>query len=78
MTGVFFLLFFGTPSEVRWLSADEKKIAAARILANNAGHDQTGTQEWNWGQVRECLVDPIVRALQTKTLAYIVCLTIAN
>ncbi|KAI1376812.1 MFS general substrate transporter [Hypoxylon crocopeplum] len=58
LAGILCLLFLGTPSEVRWLSADERKIATARILDNNTGHDRTGIKEWKWEQARECLVDP--------------------
>ncbi|KAI6091800.1 MFS general substrate transporter [Hypoxylon rubiginosum] len=58
LAGVLCLFFLGTPSEVRWLSSDEKKMATARILDNNTGHDTTGTKQWKWEQVRECLVDP--------------------
>ncbi|KAI8960285.1 MFS general substrate transporter [Daldinia sp. FL1419] len=59
VVGLSCFLLLGTPSEVRWLSAEEKKIATARILANNTGHDTTGMKDWKWNQVRECLVDPI-------------------
>ncbi|KAI1458236.1 MFS general substrate transporter [Annulohypoxylon moriforme] len=52
------LLFLGTPSEVRWLSTDEKKIAVARVMENNTGHDRTGIKVWKWDQARECLTDP--------------------
>ncbi|KAI0841437.1 MFS general substrate transporter [Hypoxylon sp. FL0890] len=56
--GLICLLFLGTPSEVRWLSSDEKKIATARVLSNQTGHDRTGFKDWKWEQVMECLVDP--------------------
>ncbi|EAL20023.1 hypothetical protein CNBF3490 [Cryptococcus deneoformans B-3501A] len=52
----FFLL--GTPNEVRWLKAEEKKIAYARVMKNNAGTDTTGRKTWKWGQVREAFLDP--------------------
>ncbi|KAI1384532.1 MFS general substrate transporter [Hypoxylon trugodes] len=58
LAGLLCLLFLGTPSEVHWLSTDEKKIAIARVMANNTGHDRTGMKDWKWGQARECLVDP--------------------
>ncbi|KAI2464152.1 MFS general substrate transporter [Annulohypoxylon bovei var. microspora] len=58
LAGVICLLFLGTPSEVRWLSGDEKKIAIARVLANNTGHDRTGFKDWKWDQARECATDP--------------------
>lgn len=54
------LFLLGTPSEVRWLSPEEKKMARARIMANNTGHDRTGRKTWKWKQVRECLADPCV------------------
>ncbi|KAI1213341.1 MFS general substrate transporter [Annulohypoxylon truncatum] len=58
LAGAVCLLFLGTPSEVRWLSAEEKKIAVARVMANNTGHDRTGFKDWKWDQARECLTDP--------------------
>ncbi|KAK0226159.1 MFS general substrate transporter [Armillaria fumosa] len=33
-------------------------MANTRILANQSGHDVTGTRVWKWYQIRECLVDP--------------------
>ncbi|KAK7912093.1 major facilitator superfamily transporter [Apiospora marii] len=56
--GCLCLLLLGTPSEVRWLSPREKRVANARIRANNTGHDQTGIKRWKWKQARECLADP--------------------
>ncbi|KAJ3571008.1 hypothetical protein NPX13_g5532 [Xylaria arbuscula] len=58
LTGATCLFLLGTPSEVRWLSPKEKKMAQARIMSNNTGHDRTGIKTWKWKQVRECLVDP--------------------
>ncbi|KAI4863509.1 MFS general substrate transporter [Hypoxylon rubiginosum] len=58
VTGCLCLLFLGTPSEVRWLSPEEREIANARIMSNNTGHDRTGIKKWKWEQARECLVDP--------------------
>ncbi|KAI2602520.1 MFS general substrate transporter [Hypoxylon sp. NC1633] len=58
ITGCLCLFLLGTPSEVRWLTPEEKKIANARIAKNNTGHDRTGIKRWKWKQVRECLVDP--------------------
>ncbi|KAI0382733.1 MFS general substrate transporter [Hypomontagnella monticulosa] len=60
LAGVISFFILGTPSEVRWLSADEKKIANARILTNNTGHDRTAVKDWKWEQVRECFQDPTV------------------
>ncbi|KAK0504523.1 MFS general substrate transporter [Armillaria luteobubalina] len=56
--GCLCLYFLGTPTEVPWLNRDEKQMANTRILANQSGHDVTGTRVWKWYQVRECLVDP--------------------
>ncbi|KAI0908141.1 MFS general substrate transporter [Ustulina deusta] len=58
LTGTTCLFLLGTPSEVRWLSPEEKKMAHARIIANNTGHDRTGIKTWKWKQARECLIDP--------------------
>ncbi|CAJ2502982.1 Uu.00g103760.m01.CDS01 [Anthostomella pinea] len=58
LTGCACLFLLGTPSEVRWLSPEEKKMANARIANNNTGHDRTGVKTWKWKQARECLVDP--------------------
>ncbi|EMR66089.1 putative major facilitator superfamily transporter protein [Eutypa lata UCREL1] len=58
IVGLLCLALLGTPSEVRWLSPEEKRMANARIAHNNTGHDRTGIKEWKWKQARECLVDP--------------------
>lgn len=58
ITGCLCLFLLGTPSEVRWLSPEEKKMASARIMTNNTGHDRTGIRAWKWKQARECLIDP--------------------
>ncbi|ODO07714.1 hypothetical protein I350_03288 [Cryptococcus amylolentus CBS 6273] len=51
-------LFLGTPSEVRWLNVEEKKMAAARIVSNQSrGSDKS---EWEWDQVKEAFLDPQV------------------
>ena len=47
----------GSPQEVFWLSKDEKRMAAARILRNKAGRDVTG-KKWKWNQVTEAFKDP--------------------
>lgn len=47
----------GSPQEVFWLSKDEKRMAAARILRNKAGRDVTG-KRWKWPQVTEAFKDP--------------------
>jgi ACS family allantoate permease-like MFS transporter len=46
---VYFIL--GMPREVRWLSEDEKRMAIARVVANNTGTDRTKRDEWKWSQV---------------------------
>lgn len=47
----------GSPREVRWLSKEEKRMAAARIVRNKAGRDVTG-RKWSWPQVSEAFRDP--------------------
>ncbi|KAK0442733.1 major facilitator superfamily domain-containing protein [Desarmillaria tabescens] len=56
--GALCLYVLGTPSDVPWLTKEEKRMANTRILENQSGHDKTSTIEWKWYQVRECLVDP--------------------
>ncbi|PBK61770.1 MFS general substrate transporter [Armillaria solidipes] len=60
VVGLLCLYFIGTPSEVPWLTKEEKRTANIRILENQSGHDCTGTKVWKWDQARECLVDPCV------------------
>ena len=60
IVGCLCLALLGTPSEVRWLSPEEKRMANERIAHNNTGHDRTGIKEWKWKQARECLLDPCV------------------
>lgn len=50
--------FIGTPNEVRWLTPEEKKQAAARIISNQDSGG--GIVAWDWSQVREALRDPQV------------------
>ncbi|KAL0258325.1 hypothetical protein SLS55_007501 [Diplodia seriata] len=47
----------GSPKEVHWMSKEEKRMAAARILKNKAGRDVTGVK-WSWPQVGEAFRDP--------------------
>ncbi|KAF2770249.1 MFS general substrate transporter [Teratosphaeria nubilosa] len=56
--GVLAFLFLGTPSEVPWLSEREKRMAAARVVANQTGSDRQKHAEWKWSQVRIALRDP--------------------
>lgn len=58
IVGCLCLFLLGTPSEVRWLSHEEREMANIRIRSNNTGHDRTGIKKWKWEQARECLVDP--------------------
>lgn len=59
LIGVLCFFLLGTPSEVRWLDgARERKMAHARILSNNTGHDRTGVRSFKWRQARECVLDP--------------------
>ncbi|WVR09833.1 hypothetical protein IAU60_006909 [Kwoniella sp. DSM 27419] len=53
-------LFIGTPDEVRWLTPEQKKQAAARIVSNQSSGG--GQSEWKRYQVLECLRDPQVYA----------------
>jgi ACS family allantoate permease-like MFS transporter len=58
LVGCICLFLLGTPSEVKWLTPEEKRMANARIVSNNTGHDRTGVKKWQWKQVKECLIDP--------------------
>ncbi|KAI0866429.1 MFS general substrate transporter [Xylaria cubensis] len=53
---VFFIL--GTPREVRWLSADEKRAAIARVVDNKTGSDREKRSEFNWDQALQTFKDP--------------------
>ncbi|KII84837.1 hypothetical protein PLICRDRAFT_167211 [Plicaturopsis crispa FD-325 SS-3] len=55
----FFAFFFlGTPREVRWLSKDEKRMAAARVVSNQTGSDRQKRGEWKWDQFWMTWRDP--------------------
>lgn len=54
--GIIFAIVGGTPDEVWWLSAREKRMAKARIVSNATGGGES--HSWKWAQVRECLRDP--------------------
>ncbi|KAL6902624.1 major facilitator superfamily domain-containing protein [Trichoderma evansii] len=58
VTSFFALLFLGTPSEVRWLSKEEKRIAAARVASSQTGSDRGQKYEWHWDQVLDAFQDP--------------------
>jgi len=53
--GIIFLIFGGTPDEVWWLSAREKRMAKARIVSNGTGGGEK--HKWRWDQVTECFRD---------------------
>ncbi|ODN97332.1 hypothetical protein L198_03895 [Cryptococcus wingfieldii CBS 7118] len=63
----------GSPNEVRWLSQEEKKIANARVMKNNAGTDLTGRKTWKWDQVREAFLDPVLYAQFVNAFLSSVC-----
>ncbi|PYH91572.1 MFS general substrate transporter [Aspergillus ellipticus CBS 707.79] len=48
---------FGTPRELRWLSPEEKRMAAARAVRNQTGSDNQ-KHEFRWDQVRTAFKDP--------------------
>ncbi|KAJ7451973.1 MFS general substrate transporter [Mycena latifolia] len=48
----------GTPREVFWLSAEEKKIQATRVASNNTGSDAQKRAEWKWSQAAQAFLDP--------------------
>jgi hypothetical protein len=52
---VYFL--FGTPREVRWLSAQERRMAYARIVNSQTGSDAQ-KRDIKWDQVRTTFKDP--------------------
>lgn len=47
----------GTPREVRWLSAPEKRMAHARMVASQTGSDAQ-KRAWDWRQVWVAFRDP--------------------
>lgn len=54
---VFSLCILGTPNEVRWLTKEEKRMAAARVVSNQTGSERR-QQNWRWDQVRTTFQDP--------------------
>ncbi|CAI7587773.1 unnamed protein product [Penicillium glandicola] len=48
---------FGTPREVRWLTADEKRMASARILSSQTGSDAQ-KRSIDWRQFKVAFKDP--------------------
>lgn len=54
--GIIFAIFGGTPDEVWWLTAREKRMVKARIVSNGTGGGEK--HPWKWEQVVECLKDP--------------------
>ena len=60
MVGTIVCLFIlGTPDEVRWLSAEEKITAKARVIENQLGGETT-SKRWSWEQFWEWFRDPQV------------------
>lgn len=49
---------FGTPREVRWLSVEEKRMVAARIVDSQTGTDSHKRSEWKWDHVKIAFKDP--------------------
>lgn len=46
------------PREVRWLNDDQRRMAAARIVASQTGTDRQERPKWKWDQVKQAFVDP--------------------
>ncbi|KAF7185621.1 putative transporter [Pseudocercospora fuligena] len=58
LLGVLAFFVLGTPREVMWLTEREKRMAAARVVANQTGTDREKHAEWKWSQVRIAFKDP--------------------
>ncbi|OIW34816.1 MFS general substrate transporter [Coniochaeta ligniaria NRRL 30616] len=56
--GILVWFVLGTPREVMWLSADEKRAAQARIVGNQTGSDREKRTEFKWSQVWDTFKDP--------------------
>ncbi|KAI1264399.1 MFS general substrate transporter [Xylariaceae sp. FL1019] len=56
--GVLAFFTLGTPREVHWLNADEKRAAIARVVENKTGTDREKRSEFKWDQVRQTFKDP--------------------
>jgi ACS family allantoate permease-like MFS transporter len=54
--GGFFVL--GTPQEVRWLTPEQKKMAAARIVGNQTGTDAHRRGSLDHAQIKDTFKDP--------------------
>lgn len=52
------ILLPGYTREVRWLSSDEKRMAAARVVGNQTGSDRVKRHIWKWEQVSIAFKDP--------------------
>ena len=50
--------FLGTPREVRWLNAEQKRAAMARVVANQTGSDREKHSKFKWNQVAAAFKDP--------------------
>lgn len=58
LLSIFAFFVLGTPSEVKWLSPEEKRIAAARVVGNQTGSERQKQTEWKWDQVQTTFKDP--------------------
>ncbi|KXT01720.1 hypothetical protein AC578_2809 [Pseudocercospora eumusae] len=58
LLGVLAFFVLGTPREVMWLPAREKRMAAARVVANQTGTDREKHRKWKWSQVRIAFKHP--------------------
>ncbi|CAD6570477.1 MAG: hypothetical protein TREMPRED_005860 [Tremellales sp. Tagirdzhanova-0007] len=56
VAGILVFVFVGTPGEVFWLTAEQKKMAHSRIVANGTGGGER--HPWRSEQIKECLHDP--------------------
>lgn len=58
LLSVFSYFILGTPNEVKWLNAEEKRIVAARVVSNQTGSERQKHSEWKWDQVISAFKDP--------------------
>jgi hypothetical protein len=58
--GIMAWFLLGTPREVFWLTAEDRRIALARTVDNQTGSDAKKRSEWKWNQVAEAFIDPQV------------------
>lgn len=58
LLSVLAFLLLDTPREVRWLSANDRRAAVARVVSNQTGSDREKHGEWKWEQVGMAFKDP--------------------